>query len=373
MTAFWVRARRLTRGAWIAVSVAVSAVSLLSAWGGWFDPAWWTFPAIIAMGFPFCFVANLVALAVNLWCARRWAWVQGAVAVLSLGAAWAYCPLHPLSHTPTPEEEAGGLKLMTWNIFAFTDDEGIYPDGTNRTASAIIASGADVVCLQEIGYRIEASMRLSEAQIDSINDIYPYYSHIPANPDKMVGILSRYPLTDIAMRQPAEDWAGWQGALLQWQGHEILVVTVHLQSIGLNDEDRLVYHRMTTGDSDLDLTGTARFFYDKLSKAFRLRSAQAKLLAAQIDSLGYKNIIVTGDFNDIEDCYAQRVLSRRCGLHSAFQRTCTGPRVTYHKQNFYFNIDHILYSDSLECLGMAVDDTLHSSDHYSQTALFRFK
>lgn len=358
-TGFW---------AWTIISVAISVFTVLSAQGGRINPEWWTFPAILAMTFPFWFVANIVIGTINFFVRRKASIVQGVALILSLGAFWTFCPLNIFHSSLTDEEESKALKLMTFNTFGFYDDEKNYPDNTNRTATTIINSGADIVCLQEIGIIYDMPARhLTTAQIDSINEIYPYYAY---EEERMVAVLSKYPIKEIELPQHESKFSGSHAALVDFKGHQILVVSVHLQSIGLNDEDRLIYHELTEGSSGLNWTKASKMLYGKLAYAFRQRAQQAHIIRHALDSLGYGNVIVAGDFNDISGCYAMRTIEGG-KMKSAYSRAGFGPIITYHSNRFYFNIDHILYQGDMKIADIRRGN-IKSSDHYPVYATFTF-
>lgn len=353
-----------TRFCWNALCVLIAVGLLVSAYGGCVDPALWVLPAMMAMTFPFWVGATVVAAIVNLMTRKRRALLQWVTMILSVGALNDYCPLNVFNPSPDPSERQ--LKFMTYNTFGFCDSEDCYPYGTNRTASTIIGSGADIICVQELGYLMDLPYRsLGDEQIDSINDIYPYYAF---EENKQVAILSKFPIREIDLRQPDSDFAGFQGAVVDIDGTELLVVSIHLQSIGLNDEDKLIYHRMTDGDSGVDWGTAGHQLYSKLANAFVQRAEQAKLLREQLDSIGIPNIITAGDFNDISGCYAMREI-RAGKMKNAYTEAGLGPVVTYHKDRFLFNIDHILYQGAVR-VNSIHRGNIKSSDHYPVYATF---
>lgn len=357
------------RRCWIAVSLMLCAATLLSANGGRFNPEHYSFPAIFAMSFPTWIIMLGVVSLINVWVSRKMAFAGWITALLCVGALNDYCPLNVLHRSEVaPQDSASVIKVMTYNTFGFSDDADMYPDGTNRTASAIIGSGADVVMVQEIGYITDMPMRhLTQSQVDSLHRLYPYTMF---NETKMTGILSRYPLEWVELSQPDNLYAGWEAAKATINGEDVLLVSVHLQSLGLNAEDKVVYHEMTSGN-EADWKKAGRQIYDKIASAMCQRATQAHLLRQALDNSGYSNVIIGGDFNDINGCYAMRVI---CGgtLKSAFSEVGIGPTITYHKDRFLFNIDHLLYGGNIEALSISTGK-VDSSDHYPVYGRFEIK
>lgn len=355
------------RWCWIILSVIATGVALLAANGGKFNPAEWPFPAILAMSFPIVIWGLIITALVNIRYNKWLSLIQWVCMLFCVGGLNNYLPLNLFkSHEVAPEDEGRVLRVMTYNTFGFNDDEGIYPDDTNRTASAIIESGADLVFVQEIGFIDDMPSRhLSSAQVDSLAERYPFSMF---NEHKMVGILSRYPLEWVELPQPESSYAGFEGVKLKVNGVEMLAVSVHLQSLGLNEEDKLVYHNITSGEGPGGWKEAGRIIYDKIADAMVARASQARMLREALDSIAIPNVLVAGDFNDINGCYAMRTI---CGdnLHSTFTDVGRGATVTYHKDRFLFNIDHILYGGDIKPVDIRTGRVL-SSDHYPVYATF---
>lgn len=356
---------RVLKWVWLIFGILVALSTFLAANAGSIPPEYTTIPALLAMAFPAVLALNVIVGLVTLFIDKRFAIIQWLALMLSIGAIGRFFPVDYFE--PDIPDDATTIKLLTYNTFGFVDSEGVAPKWGNRTAWTILHSDADIVCLQEVGWIADAPARSVEQQIDSINVEYPYFA---SNEHKMVSILSRYPLREITLDQPESRYAGWQAAEVYVNGDTLLVVSLHLQSIGLNNEDKIIYHELTNGNSNLDWTAAGDMLAKKLSKAFISRADQARMLRHQLDSLNYRNVIIAGDFNDISGCYAEETIAQD-EFKSVFQTIGSGPVITYHKNRFYFNIDHILYSDALEPLRYR-RGSIKSSDHYPVYALFQF-
>lgn len=359
--------RRACFAVWVTGCVLLAIITLFAGIGGMIDPRTIAIPAILAMSLPGWLGANVITAIINLWVARRVSVVQWIVCLLSIGGFNAYCPLNVFhSEEVAPADSAFLFKVMTINTFGFHDEEDIYPDNTNRTASQIIHSGADLVFVQEIGFLSDMPIRhLTHEQIDSIGEIYPYTMF---NDDKMVGILSRYPLTWVELPQPEQKYSGFEAAKLIVNDVELLAVSVHLQSLGLNEEDKLIFHQMTSGDSEVSWRSGSRQLYRKVAGAMRQRADQAALLEDALDGIDRQATLLAGDFNDINGCYAMRLLGRQ-GLKDTYSAVGVGPAVTYHADRFYFNIDHIMFGGDIKPIDIRVGD-IKSSDHYPVFATY---
>ncbi len=358
---------KIIKWGWIAIAIIIALGALLSANGGLFNPDVTSFPAVFAMSFPMWMIALVIVALASLFFARKISFSLWVVALFCTGGLNDFCPIN-LFHSSSYEaaDSTRVINVMTYNTYGFVDDQGIYPYGTNRTASTIINSGADIVMLQEIGFSEYAIFnRFTYSQADSLNKIYPYRMF---NENAMTGILSRYPLEWVELPQPGDKYAGWEGAIATIDSTKVLLVSLHLQSLGLNNEDKLVYHNISSGDNITNLSKAGKQIYNKVAAAMKRRAFQARLLRQYLDSLQCPNMLIAGDFNDINGCYAMRTL---CGddLQSTFSAVGHGPTITYHRDRFLFNIDHILYSGVLKPLSISTG-SIKSSDHYPVYATF---
>lgn len=353
---------------WLGMTIIVAITTIVSANSGLFNPENFTLPSLLAMAFPFLIIINVIFGLINIFINRRIAIVQWVALICSITAINNWFPVHPLAESRGIEADDNLIRFMSFNTFGFEDSENIYPDSTNRNATAIIKSNADIICLQEVGKLCDIQKKcLTEAQIDSINRIYPYFA---SEEDKMVSILSKYPLKEITLEQPPSPKSGWQAAEVKIGNDTILFVSVHLQSFGLDKSDKVAFQRITDGDVDGDITDAGKIILHKLTNAFRLRAKQAQLLRHQLDSLKYKNIILSGDFNDIADCYPIRTIAGE-QMKSVYADIATGPIITYHRNRFLFNIDHTLFQGDDITPVRYRRGNIKCSDHYPLYITFR--
>lgn len=357
----------------------LALITLLSGYGGAVNPETSTIPAILAMTFPLWLALTIIILIINLFVSRRMAIIQGVTVLLCIGPILNFCPLNISSSKMTPEEQERSFTFMSYNVYGLLDYKNpsspkdstklrkeVGEDRSNPTMSYILKQNLDIICLQEFYMDISPKSQLfSRALYDSICDRYPYKVRGAAN-----AIFSKYPIYSVPVKQPDDPTAFYLAAVVEIQGHKTLVVSAHLQSIGLDANDKALYQELTQGEGSRQaIAGVKRQLYSKLSKAFRNRSEQARLIRQQIDSIGIENVIIAGDFNDIQGCYAMRELARD-DFKSAFTMAAFGPVITYHANRFYFHIDHILYRGDMEAVKFHTDNKFGRSDHYPVDATF---
>lgn len=342
---------------WNGFTIALALATAVGATASFISPELTTIPAFLAMVLPLLLLATILAGVVNLLTVKRRAWLQGATLLLSVNTIASLCPVN---YTKAAPPGAPTLKFMSFNILCFRDIEDKYPDSTNRSLTQVIQSGADIVSLQEsFPLGINRNFSIYQSQIDSIEAIYPYSVYYREGTGS---IHSKYPLKEIKLRQPELIWSSWVAAETVVAGDTLLLVNVHLQSIGLSEEDKENYQQFTEGDRMRGWKGKAKTLYEKVDSAFVGRARQADFLASQIDSLGYRNVILSGDFNDVAACYAIRRLGDG-HMRSAFAEAGFGPMITYNTDRFYFHIDHILYEGNLRPVAFRRGN-VRSSDHY---------
>ncbi len=351
----------------------LALITLMAAYGGVVNPATSTIPAILAMTFPLWLALTVLSLVISLIFNRIMAIIPAATIVFCLGPILSFCPLNLSRENLTPEEEDRSFTFMSYNVYGLNDyriplpspkdTTKLYQEAmngkSNPTMSYIVRQNSDIVCLQEFWWTLQPNYRrISPTLLDSIYAAYPYRVMGAGN-----AVLSKYPIYPVNVAKLNDPSAFYIAVVAEIQGHRTLIVSAHLQSIGLDHSEKALYHEITEGEGGRKaISGAKRKLLAKLSTAFRNRAAQARLIRQQIDSLGIENVIIAGDFNDIQDCYAIRQLARD-DFKSAFAMAGCGPVITYHANRFYFQIDHILYRGKLDAIGFEKYG-FDRSDHY---------
>jgi endonuclease/exonuclease/phosphatase (EEP) superfamily protein YafD len=357
----------------IAVNALFALGLLMAAYGGAINPATTTVPQMVAMTFPICIVAEIVALVATLFINRRVALIPLCALLLAMPSILTVSPVH----FPTKlneEEKQRSFTVMTYNAYSFIDYElnpGTSPDPnatSSRSLQQIIDEQPDIVCLQECQL---PSYRFRE-QTDSIKKIYPYRSTRQESVVPVV-VLSKYPIKDVPTQEhPMWETASYSAFRIDMNGRELLVVNCHLQSIGLSDDDKGLYRELTNTNNiesptREQLSLVKHTLLSKLSAAFRVRAEQAKYIREFLD-MNPGNTILTGDFNDIQLNYAYRLICG-AGMRDAYSDGAFGPTITYIDNHFYFHIDQILYRGDMRAVD-AKRGSIKSSDHYPVTATF---
>ncbi len=290
----------------------------------------------------------------------RYIWVPVVALVFSWGGIARYCPIHKSQH---PDDARPGFTLMTYNTYFFLDYEGAETP-QNRTLSYILSQNADIVCLQESQSLAWPSpgLKILQNQIDSIHARYPY--RIPT--EHGLNFLSKYP-AELLFDTIYSESSSVAIYRVEIDHQEVTIVNQHMESIGLTQTDKELYHEMTARPNTDYLGEVKKHLLSKLVKAASARNRQADITAQKIeDTPG--NMIVCGDFNDSPLSYSVRRFSRM-GFRNAYNELGLGPGITYHANRFWFRIDHMLYKGDMEAQWLTRIRN-KSSDHYPLVARF---
>lgn len=360
---------RLIRFGILAFDILVAAGLLLSAYGGAIDPNKSVWPQIFGMTFPAWIILMLVMVPVSFIIWRKSALLPTAALLIAMPAILTISPLH-IGGALSQSERASSFSVMTYNVYGFVDHEFESDDSggkgakESRSLQQIIDTQPDIVCIQE-GYNPNYRFKL---QMDTINKIYPYSNFIPEGGEI---IFSKYPFKIVPTPQPAWHTAHYSAYELDVDGHPLLVVNCHLQSIGLTPDDKALYRELTDKriESPIrsELSKVKNSILSKLAIAFKLRAEQARHIRQFLEEHP-GNAILVGDFNDVQGNYAYRCICS-AGMRDAYADSGFGPTITYIDNRFYFHIDQIFYRGDMRAVDIVRGD-IKSSDHYPMTATF---
>ena len=360
---------RLIRFGILAFDILVAAGLLLSAYGGAIDPNKSVWPQIFGMTFPAWIILMLVMVPVSFIIWRKSALLPTAALLIAMPAILTISPFH-IGGALSQSERASSFSVMTYNVYGFVDHEFESDDSggkgakESRSLQQIIDTQPDIVCIQE-GYNPNYRFKL---QMDTINKIYPYSNFIPEGGGM---IFSKYPFKIVPTPQPAWHTAHYSAYELDVDGHPLLVVNCHLQSIGLTPDDKALYRELTDkrieSPTRSELSKVKNSILSKLAIAFKLRAEQARHIRQFLEEHP-GNAILVGDFNDVQGNYAYRCICS-AGMRDAYADSGFGPTITYIDNRFYFHIDQIFYRGDMRAVDIVRGD-IKSSDHYPMTATF---
>lgn len=333
------------------------------------DPSTYPTSVILAMSFPIWPPIAVVALLLNFFFARRWCIFSAVTFAVSLPMVFTTYPLNPFYGNPPKRLSDRSWTLLSYNILNYRDFTNEYTNGRNQTLQYIIDRNADVVVFEECEFPRDKDLRITPGQRDTLNRLYHYQSFTDD-----IGIYSKFPTRQINIGHIADNRQAYLKRAVAWEldiyGEKTLIIGVHLCSIGLTNDDKELYHDLTTGsvNSRNEINDVKVELIDKVGAAGAVRAIQADCIVDAIDRLGYKNVIVCGDFNDTPGCYALSALEKT-GLSEVYPLVGTGYMYTYNANRFLFQIDHILSRGYWRPWQISRGD-IKTSDHFPILATF---
>lgn len=356
------------------LNVGVAMATVFSAWGGSIDPETCVLAALAAMALPIMLIAGTALLVIDLLLWRKAAVAILAGWILSAPPVLAFSPLN-LPRSLSEEQKERSFKFLTYNVLHFQYFRGpVVGPTSNATIDFILEEDADIVSLQEAEMIKEWPLEhITSRQLRSLAARYPFRA---VGVENQFTVLSKYPFVRERINIPYEfrNWVSFYR--FSMRGQIVRLAACHLQSIGLDPEDKVLYEGLlkASGQNADRLNHDAREvksrLINKLSAAFVSRKAQAEYIRHCIDSIG-GTWIVAGDFNDIPSCYAVRTIMGD-DMRDAYADAAFGPTITYYGNKFYFHIDQMLYGGNLEAVSVRRPD-VQSSDHYPLVGTFLLK
>lgn len=348
-----------------AVNIMLAGATLIGSYGGYISPNIMPVVSGMVMAFPVILLLDAVLILVDMLLMRRLTLIPLASILLSIGGIVTFSPVNLPYGELSEEERQREFTVLTYNVLNFIDNEGIYPDSTNRTISYLLSTDADILCLQECEYLCRFPRYcVTQEQVDSLLERYPY-RHIGRNGQSL---LSKYPFLPIPLRVDKEDNAAMTAFRTNIDGHVVTIFNLHLQSLGLTVSDKEMFLEMTSLEPSKTLSHIRSNLIEKLYSAFRMRASQAERIALWVKAFKDDNIILCGDFNDVPGSYAYRTI-RSVGLRDAYLDTAFGPTITYNANRFYFHIDQMMYGGELKAVNIERGD-IPCSDHYPLLTTF---
>jgi len=346
------------------LNAIVLAGLLLSAFSGYVSPHRFLFLSYFGLFFPFILIGNiLVFIAWALF--KKWKLALLHLVVLGIcgGAIYTYCPLHG----KTDKIPKDAIKILTYNVMRFNNiKKDTIGDPPNKILQYIRENDADIVCIQEFGASRNNTNFISEKDIKTVFNKYPYYYAYPLqfpypNEDYGLAIFSRFPILSI-QKVPYESFYNGSFVVeLDIHGKKVTLINNHLESNKLSEEERSNYYQLTKEIDTQSLDAFTQMMTKRLSPAYKVRANQAQLIAQVVKENKNPYIIVCGDFNDTPISYARYKI--KGNLRDAFVDSGFGLGITYNKYRFLFRIDYILHSDNIKSYNCTVGK-LKSSDHY---------
>ncbi len=363
-------AAKLGRAVLLCIDIMAGLALLATGYAGNVSPlkyggAW----GILGLAFPIVLALVTALFILQLFVHRRGAVVLAVFAAFAGGPILTYSPFNIRFGASKPEPGDSTFTLLSYNVANLLDQRtpGTYDSTYSAMVSYILAQNADIVCLSESEHiGVNPALHITAAQYDSLQSRYP---HIIVS-GRAQATLSRFPIQPIHTSVDRSAFGAGDFGMYRVTlpgGKLLTLFNVHLQSLGLNSDDKNLYMDLTELRAE-DMNDVRSQLLSKISAANVVRARQTQMLLGIIRHYGGPNVIVCGDFNDVPDCYSIRAFET-AGFSSVYPELGFGPMVTFNANRFYFCIDHVLYRGDLRPLDFH-KGTLRASDHYPLTTVF---
>lgn len=364
------------------LSIILFILTVLCAYSGRINPTYSTLPGIAIMVMPYMAMATMIVTVLWFTAGR---WITGSLGVLALIGAWG--PISsavPFKFSRNPREGKDSFTLMTWNWLDGTDAQNKtdFTTGRNKSIDYILEQDADIVALQECDVLCDSLTPNFSKYAGRLRKQYPYIS---CQPNRDSHILSKFPITNIpseimAKRMLGHDAGGSDSKDLPLNrytfyevnvhGHKLLLVSVHLFSPGLSDDERDVVtgiHGINSAKSSInEFRGQIK---NKIRTSLIQHTGDLSLMCEILKNYTGP-IVICGDFNDVPESYAWRIMTAN-GFKDAYAEVGFGHLITYNKHLFWFHIDQIMYRGDLRPLYVKKGH-IKTSDHNPLKASFEF-
>ena len=352
-------------------NIALLALLLLSAFSDRVSPTSIVFFAYLGLAFPFILLINLLFCC---WWIITLKWKRLLYCLLTLlichGSIQTYYPVH----SQTKQLPDNCIKVLSYNTMSFQHMYSHAANNPNRIVQYMIESKADIICIQEYAVSTQAqSYLLTEEQLNRALKDYPYKKvnvQVNANHTTIgIAIFSKFPILSARVLDIESTYNGVMEAEIDIHGKRTTLINCHLESNKLSIEERSEYSTFIGELKDRGINLDSKKIDDmyskmanKLTPAFKLRSAQAELVAKAVENSPNPYILVCGDFNDTPISYARRTV--KGDLMDSFVESGFGLGITFNKYRFYFRIDYIMHSNNIKSYNCTVDNKINNSDHY---------
>lgn len=352
---------KFIRKIFLYANIVIIVGMLLTGYAGVINPVSHPVLSLAGFAFPAFLFANLAFLVFWVLVRLRFVIVPILGFLLAYGPTQTYFPLNTY-----PDVPEGSIKVLSYNVHAFTDmtrDVTVPQLGPNGTLKYLVDSGADIICIQEY-HRVGAQDSLWNI-IDSLykhKEILESTGHKHPGGDK-IAILSKYPVVH-KENLPIYTAGNTAGVFdVEIDGQLVHVVNLHLETVGLSEEDKADFQEMVHGNtSKSDMKRESKFMAKRLAEATKTRAPQADVVDEYIRAHKDERIILCGDFNDHPLSYVHRTIESR--LKDCFREAGHWAGYSFQFHSMYVRIDNIMCSDDWDVYDCAVDKSINKSDHY---------
>ena len=310
--------------------------------------------SLAGLAFPFALVANVLFLLFWLFVYRRYLWVPIITLLICSVQIYTFFPIN-FNQQESPKNS---LKVLSYNILS-SNLLSVQINKDNPIIDYLEDADADIICLQEVYFSL----------LKKHKDLlikYPYKSYLVSKgsdeASNCLACLSKYPILSVDKLKFNSTSNGCGKYRILHDGDTIVVYNCHLQSNGMDREDRSTYEQILSNPKGNIRSKETKELIKKLRGSAANRAEQANIIREDLKKESSPYIIVCGDFNDSPISYTCNQLKEQ--LDDAFVSSGNGPGISYNLNKLYYRIDHILHSRQFKAHKCTVDHSIKASDHY---------
>ncbi len=363
----WQKLRKLFSKINILITILLVVATLMSYSAVFVDPSSTPILALAGMAFPYVLILDVLYLLLLIFTKKPVALVL--IVTLAVGYKFidSTVQLNPMHYVENFDDDDSTFSIMSFNVRLL--DRYNWIKGKNDTKTKIFEflkyESPDIVCFQEF-YNNSSDSVTNEMIIQDL--LGTSYIARDYNPDdtrhstnKGYRIFSKFPLGKVEpIFDHTENLIGIC-ADAQILDRKVRVINFHLKSIKLGYDDYDFIDQIEQKNNKEQVSGI-KAIYDKLTKAYAIRTRQAELIHQLVEESPYA-VVLCGDFNEppVSRCY-RTVMGKQ--LVDAFCKSGTGFGGTVRIKGLSFRIDYIMHSPELESRNFKTFRE-NLSDHYA--------
>lgn len=330
------------------------------------SPTEGSFYAVAGLFYPWFLIINVLLLFFWLAVGKKFFLIPMVAIVITFSIHGGYIQINPLKNATTENS----LKTLTYNV-KYLGMDYFKQNETNREniINFLESETADIICMQEFdcapGTFLQ-TINLIKEKTGAKHYVFTRYYPGTDNSERIIllttkKVINKGSLSDTNNRRYAVY------ADIITKKDTIRVISCHLQSIYLSEEDNLGLKDFNAENARKGvIQKKSKRIYSKLAKAYERRSAQSDSLVRFINNSPYKTILC-GDFNDTPSSYTY--FSIKNIMTDAFREAGRGSGITYGNGFPSFRIDYIFHDPSFTASSHIIHRDIQYSDHYPVTSV----